>query len=184
VIAFGFLVGGFRTWQKERTDRNARASDVSKLHAQIAELNQPRSLPEITNVFIDNVFIDNDHQRTGWINIYVYLVIRNQGADSAIDRWRLIIVPPQPASPFIQTEKGLSEWFQGHDGAMHGNLLHDREIIKRGGEKRGWLLCEGPEARFGLSSRQRAAVKVFFKHVHDNEYSVVDPPGFDMATIG
>ena len=136
-----------RTWQKERIDRNARASDVSRLHAQIAELNQPRFLPEITDVFIDN-----DHQRTGWINIYVYLVIRNQGADSAIDRWKLIVVPPQSASPFIQTEKGLSEWLQGHDGAMHGNLLHDREIIKRAVRKGVGFFAKG--RRPVLDSRQ------------------------------
>lgn len=178
VIAFGFLVGGFRTWQKERIDRNAIASEISRLQAKIDELGRPRFVPEITDVFIGN-----SNQPAGWISIYVYLVIRNQGADSAIDRWKIIVVPPQPAGPFILTERGLSEWWLGHDGEK-GNLLHDREIIKRGGEKKGWLLCEGSEARFGLSSKQRAAVKVFFKDVHDNEYSVVDPPGFHMGTVG
>jgi hypothetical protein len=113
------------------------------------------------------------------IRLYVHLVIRNQGAESAIDRWKLRVVPPQPAGPYIQDEKGwLSESQMGYPDAVGRNLLHDPEIIKRGGRKEGWLLCRGPQKNLGLAPGQRPAVMVSFKDVHDNEYSVVYPPNF------
>jgi hypothetical protein len=175
VIAFGFLVGGFRTWQKERIDRNDLVASVIKLEREIDELSRPRFIPEITGVFVDG-----DHPRSDWIKLYVYLVIRNQGAESAIDRWVLRVVPPQPATPFVQTDKGLlSDSRQGHDYELRGNLLHDREIIKRGSGKEGWLLCRGPKKDLGLTTGQRPAVMVSFKDVHDNEYSIIDPPNFN-----
>jgi hypothetical protein len=173
VIAFGFLVGGFRTWQKERIDRNAQVASVIKLGREIDQLSRPRFVPEIAGVFIEG---DN---RSDWIRLYVQLVIRNQGAESAIDRWKLRIVPPQPAGPYIQDEKGwLSELQMGHRGAVGHNLLHDREIIERGGRKEGWLLCRGLQKNMGLTVGQRPALMVSFKDVHDNTYSVIDPPNF------
>jgi hypothetical protein len=63
---------------------------------------------------------------------------------------------------------------------MGGNLLHDPEVVKRGGRKEGWILCHGPKARLGLMTGQRPAVKVSFKDVHDNEYSAIHPPNFKI----
>lgn len=173
VTASGFLVGGFRTWQKERIDRNAQVASLIELDREIDELSRPRFVAEIAGMFIEG-----DH-RSDWIRLYVHLVIRNQGAESAIDRWELRVVPPQPAGPYVQHEKGwLSDLKMGYRNAVGSNLLHDREIIRRGGRKEGWLLCRGPQLGMGLSVGQRPAVMVSFKDVHDNEYSVKDPPDF------
>lgn len=43
---------------------------------------RPQFVAEITGVFVEG-----DHKQPDWIRIYVELVVRNQGADSAIDRW-------------------------------------------------------------------------------------------------
>jgi hypothetical protein len=173
VIALGFLVGGFRTWQKERIDRNEKVATVVKLGREIDALSRPRFLPEITEVLVDG-----DHQQPDWIKLYVHMVIRNQGAESAIDRWTLRVVPPHPGTPFVQKVQGLSETQEGRGSKMGGNLLHDVEVIGRGGRKEGWLLCHGPKTQLGLTTGQTAAVKVSFKDVHDNEYSAIFPPAF------
>jgi hypothetical protein len=109
----------------------------------------------------------------------VPLVIRNQGAESAIDRWKVVVLQPHPPNPFIRTENGLSEAQQGPRHILGGNLVHDREVIRRGGVKEGWLLCEGEASRMGLSKGQMPVVEVSFQDVHDNEYHFVSRPGFE-----
>ena len=68
---------------------------------------------------------------------------------------------------------------------MGGNLLHDHEIIRRGGTKEGWLLCDGERSQMGLTETQTTVVEVSLRDVHDNEYHFVSRPGFDeqMANI-
>ena len=153
VIGIGFLVGGYRTWQKERIDRNSQVARVVDLNREVDELSRPRFRPEVTEVFIDG-----DHQQPDWIKLYVYLVLRNQGAESAVDRWTLKVVPPHPGTPFIQTDKGLSDSQEGHGGRIGGNLLHNSDVVKRGGIMEGWLLCHGPKAHLGLTTGQGPAV--------------------------
>ena len=85
---------------------------------------------------------------------------------------------PKPGATFAQTEKSLSESPEGR-GGKRGNLLHDPEIIRRGGTKSGWLLCYGQARQLGLSPSQQPAVKVSFKDAHDNEYWAVYPPKFE-----
>jgi hypothetical protein len=163
ILLVGLLFASFLAWNEER--------DLFEVSVK-----SQRSVAEITEVFIDG-----DHERPDWVKLYVFLTLRNQGAESAVDRWKLKVVPPQPATPFIQTDRGLlSAVQQGRGGAEGGNLLHDREIIVRGSAKQGWLLCHGPKSSMGLTTGQRPAVKVCFKDVHDKEWFAVDPPRFDV----
>jgi hypothetical protein len=180
---FATLLSGPIHAQREHTAALGRHADEiwDRMERQLRDLIPKEDVPRFESE-ITAVVVDDDHEQPDWIKLYIYLVVRNQGMDSAIDRWTLKVVPPQPAPPFIQTEKGqLSDSQQGHDGRMGGNLLHDREIIKRGGGKGGWLLCRGPKDQMGLSTGQRPAVKVSFMDVHNNEYSVIDPPNLRRA---
>jgi hypothetical protein len=174
IVAAGSLVGGFRTWKQERVDRNALVAKLVDAYAELDELSRPRFLPEISEVPIEE-----DPLRPGWIKIYINLVIRNQGADSAIDRWRIVVLPPPPATPHIQDGKSLNAAQRGPHNLMSGNLLNDREIIRRGGTKEGWLLYEGPKDRLGITMGQMPVVEVSFKDVHGREYHVVSRPGFE-----
>jgi 4-hydroxybenzoate polyprenyltransferase len=53
VIAIGFLVGAFRTWQKERIDRNVQVASVVKLERKVDVLGRSCFVPEITDVVTD-----------------------------------------------------------------------------------------------------------------------------------
>lgn len=185
LIPIAVLVGSFLTWREERVDRNKVAAEVAGLNGELTRLNgeidrlsRPRFLAEVRDPIIRS-----EHQQPNRMKLYVQLLVRNQGADSAIDRWVVVVLPPQPATPFIRTETGLSESQQGPGDNFGGNLLHDHEIIRRGGTKEGWLLCEGE--RMGLTETQTAVVEVSFRDVHNNEYHFVSRPGFQeqMANI-
>lgn len=178
-LAAFFLYAGFRAWNGEYqlAEHGRLELEVAKqdADASAAKFERPGFHSEITEVAING-----DSDRPEWIHLHVYLVIRNQGADSAVDRWMLRVVPPQPATPFILTEQNLSVWADIGRRAQGGNRLHDPEIIKRGGRKEGWLHFFGPQARYGFTTGQSIAVEVSFKDVHGNKYSVVNLPNWDM----
>jgi hypothetical protein len=176
ILLVGLLYASFLAWNEERDLFEASAKSQRSVEQELLDKTRPQFVAEITEVFING-----DHAQPDWVKLYIFLTIRNQGAESSVDRWILKVVPPQPAGPFIQTDKGLlSESQQGRGGVMGGNLLHDREIIARGGGKEGWLLCHGPKNRIGLTTGQRPRVKVSFKDVHDKEWFAVDPPHCDV----
>ena len=172
LIPLGFLSGGFLVWRKERIERNAMAAEVAKLNAEVDRLDRPCFVSEV------DVAIEEDLQRPDWIKIYMNLVIRNQGAESTIDRWRIVVLPPS-GTPHLEDRRSLNAVQRGPHNLMNGNLLNDREIIQRGGTKEGWLLYEGPQARLGVSKEQTPVVEVSFKDVHEHEYHVVSRPGFE-----
>lgn len=163
VAVVGGLLAAYRPWQKERAVRNAQAK-------RLGDLSRPFFVTEIQRVYVDAL-----GEGTSWITLGVLLVIRNQGADSAVDRWTLKIVPPFPGTPSILTagEGGLVD---SPDADEH-NLLHDPEIIKRGGLREGCLLYKGDGKRLGLKPGQRPFVKVSFRDIHGRMFSVTDPPG-------
>lgn len=142
VLAIGSVVAGFRTWQKERVERNAAT-------AELDQLSRPRFQPEITEVVVTG-----DGRQPPSIMIYTRLVVRNRAADSSIGRWELLVIPPQPARPFIRTEKGISDAPLGPNDLPGGNLLHDHQVIRRGETKEGWLRCEGRADQIGLTPAQ------------------------------
>jgi hypothetical protein len=173
VVALAFFVGGYQAWRKERIDRNDGIKQIKDLSASLATLARPQFLPEITAVMLNG-----DHDCPDWIKLYIRMVVRNQGAESAIDRWVVRVVPPYPGTPSQWTEDHLNV-FQDNPWLNAGqNLLNDSEVISRGGSKKGWLMCHAEKSRIGLTTGQSAAVKVTFKDVHNNEYSVVFPPNF------
>lgn len=167
VLALGSLIGAFRTWQRERLERNAATVELD-------HLSRPRFQPEVTEVLVTG-----DSQQPPWITIYTRLVVRNRGADSSIGRWELVVIPPQPARPFIRTEKGISDSPLGPNDLPEGNLLHDHQVIRRGETKAGWLRCEGKADQIGLTPAQMPVVGVYFKDVHGVEYRAVSRPGFE-----
>jgi hypothetical protein len=172
----GLLYASFLAWNEERDLFEASVNSQRRAEQELLDKHRPQFVADITEVFVDG-----DHGQPDWIKLYVFLTIRNQGTDSALDRWTLKVVPPQPAGPFIQTDKGLlSETQRGRNDVVGGNLLHDLEIIRRGGVKEGWLLCHGPKDRMGLTTGQQPAVKVCFKDVHEKEWLAVDPPNFNV----
>lgn len=173
ILLVGLLYASFLAWNEERDLLEVSVKSQRSAEQKLLDNTQPQLVAEITEVFIDG-----DHQQPDWIKLYVFMAIRNQGAESAIDRWTLRVVPPHPGTPFVQTVKGLSETQEGRGGKVGGNLLHDVEVIGRGGRKEGWLLCHGPKTRLGLTTGQMPAVKVSFKDVHDHEYSAIFPPAF------
>ena len=120
---------------------------------------------------------EEDPQRPDWIKIYMNLVVRNQGIESAIDSWSIVVLPPS-ATPYLEDERSLNAAQRGPHNLTSGNLLNDREIIRRGGTKEGWLLYEGPKDRLSLAMGQTPVVEVSFKDVHDREYHVISRPGF------
>lgn len=172
VAALGSLPAGFRIWKKERVERNERAAKLVKTKARLDELNRPRFVSEV------KVAIEEDPQRPDWIKIYMNLVIRNQGTESSIDRWSIVVLPPS-ATPYLEDERSLNAAQRGPHNLMSGNLVNDREIIRRGGTKEGWLLCEGPKDRLSLAMGQTPVVEVSFQDVHDREYHFVSQPGFE-----
>jgi hypothetical protein len=94
VVALSFFVGGYQAWRKERVDRNGGARQIRNLTNSLGKLARPQLLPEITEVTVNG-----DHDRPDWVKLYIRMVIRNQGAESAIDRWVIRIVPPYPGTP-------------------------------------------------------------------------------------
>jgi hypothetical protein len=176
VLAIGLVVAGFRTWQKERDDRNATVAETVELNAEVDRLGRPCFVSELA------VALEDDLQRPDWIKIYMTLVIRNQGTESTIDRWSIVVLPPS-ATPYLQDSSTLNAAQRGPHNLMSGNLLNDREIIRRGGTKEGWLLYEGPKDRLGLAMGQTPVVEVSFKDVHDREYHVVSRPGFEKQMV-
>jgi hypothetical protein len=100
------------------------------------------------------------------------LLVRNQAADSAIDRW-VVVVLSAAAGDAVYPSRDRSERIAAPGDNLDGNLLHDHEIIRRGGMKEGWLLCEGERSHMGLTEAQTAVVEVSFGDVHDNEYHFV-----------
>ena len=97
---------------------------------------------------IQRIQVDGDHQQPDWIKLFVIMAIRNTGAASAVERWRLEVVTP-PHVKFIFTEAGLSESTEGPARAIGGNLLGDESIIVKGGKKSGWLLIHVPNREIG-----------------------------------
>jgi hypothetical protein len=131
VIALSFFVGGYQTWRKERIDRNDGVKRIKDLNGSLAALAQPRFLPEIAEVRLDQ---DENHPE--WITLYIRIVIRNQGAESAIDRWVLRVVPPPPGTPSQCTEDHLNV-FQDNPWLNAGrNLVGDTETVTRGGARK------------------------------------------------
>jgi hypothetical protein len=127
---------------------------------------------------IQRIQVDGDHQQPDWIKLFVIMAIRNTGAASAVDRWRLEVVTP-PHVKFIFTGAGLSESTEGPARAIGGNLLGDESIIVKGAKKSGWLLIHVPKRQIGdLTTGQTAAVRVWFYDVNGAEYSAQYPPGF------
>jgi hypothetical protein len=172
VVALGSFIAGFRMWSEERIDRNGVIAEAMKLDAEVNRLARPFFVSEV------EVAIEEDPQRPDWIKIYMNLVIRNQGAESTIDRWRIVVLPPS-GTPYLEDRRSLNAAQRGPHNLMSGNLLNDREIIPRGGTKEGWLLYEGPQARLGVSKNQMPVVEVSFQDVHDHEYHFVSRPGFE-----
>jgi len=122
--------------------------------------------------------VDGDHKQPDGIKLFVIMAIRNTGAASAVDRWRLEVVTP-PHVKFIFTEAGLSESTEGPVRAIGGNLLGDESIIVKGGKKSGWLLIHVPKSQIGdLTAGQAPAVRVWFYDMNGAEYSAHYPPGF------
>lgn len=130
LIPLGFLSGGFLVWRKERIERNAMAAEVAKLNAEVDRLDRPCFVSEV------DVAIEEDLQRPDWIKIYMNLVIRNQGAESTIDRWRIVVLPPS-GTPHLEDRRSLNAVQRGPHNLMNGNLLNDREIIQRAARRRG-----------------------------------------------
>jgi hypothetical protein len=124
------------------------------------------------------VQVEGDHEHPDWIKLFVLLTIRNTGAAGAVDRWKLEVVTP-PHVRFIFTEEGLTESNEDFAGRSGGNLLHDENVIVKGGKKSGWLLYHGPKNRIGnLTTGQTAAVRVWFYDVNGAEYSAQYPRAF------
>jgi hypothetical protein len=102
------------------------------------------------------------------------MTIRNRGAESSIGKWQLKVLPPQPATPYLQTADGwLNRSEQGEN-----LLIIATNLIRRNESISGWLLCSGPCDRLGLQVGQRPAVQVLFNDVYDRTYSAIYPPNF------
>jgi hypothetical protein len=152
----GVFCSGFFAWR-----------DADDARLKLEELSRPLFVPEITKVTVEGV-----HARRDLVKLYVFMTIRNRGAGSSIGGWQLKVVPPQPATPYLQTADGyLSRSAEGN------NLLLVTKIQKNESIS-GWLLCEGPSDRLGLQVEQRPAVQVLFNDVYDRTYSAVYPPNF------
>ena len=122
--------------------------------------------------------VDGDHRQPERIKLFVIMTIRNTGAASAVDRWRLEVVTP-PHVKFIFAEAGLSESTEGPARASGGNLLGDESIIAKGGKKSGWLLIHVPRRQLGdLTTGQAPAVRVWFYDMKGAEYSAQYPQRF------
>lgn len=117
---------------------------------------------------ITKVFVDGDHQQPEFMNLYVYLDIRNKGVESATHGWTLKVVSGPPMRRSAYTAESLA-----------GNLPNDTNVIPRGGRRMGYLLYHGRISELGFTTGQRPAVKASFKDVHDRVYSVIDPPHFE-----
>jgi hypothetical protein len=81
--------------------------------------------------------------------------------------------------PSLHDETHLSASLEGRGGVSGGNLLHDREIIRRGGTKEGWLVQEGQKGVLGLNTGQTPVVEVSFQDVHNKVYRVISRQGFE-----
>lgn len=77
------------------------AAEVANLNAEVDRLGRPCFVAEV------EVAIEEDLQRPDWIKIYMNLVIRNQGTDSSIDRWSIVVLPPS-ATPYLEDGRSLN----------------------------------------------------------------------------
>ena len=97
------------------------------------------------------------------IKIYMNLVVRNQGTESAIDssEHRSFTAISNTLS---RSERSLNAAQRGPHNPTSGNLLNDREIIRRGGEtKEGWLPLRTPKIRPSLfAMRQTPIVEISY----------------------
>jgi hypothetical protein len=82
--------------------------------------------------------------------------------------------------PLVRRGDQQAENFLQGRRFLHGGNVAGHHVGYRGlsaGNAR-WLVCRGDAARWGLRVGQRPAVMLSFKDVHDNTYSVIDPPNF------
>ena len=92
--------------------------------------------------------IEEDLQRPDWIKIYMNLVIRNQGTESTIDRWRVVVLPPSD-TPYLEDRRSLNSAQRGPHNLERQFAERSGNICDGGGTKEGWLLYEGPKDRDG-----------------------------------
>jgi hypothetical protein len=83
------------------------------------------------------------------------------------------VVPPQPATPYLQTADG---WLDRSE--ENKNLLTAKNLIRKNESISGWLLCRGPSDQLALRVGQCPAVQVLFNDVYDRTYSAIYPPNF------
>ena len=82
-------------------ERNALDAEVARLNAEIDRLGRPCFVSEVA------LEIEEDPQRPDWIKIYMNLVIRNQGAESTMTRWRIVVLPPS-GTPYLEDRRSLN----------------------------------------------------------------------------
>jgi hypothetical protein len=162
LLAFvGVFYSGFFAWRD--ADDNRRQANK-----QLEYLTRPQFVAEITKVSVEQF-----QRRGDLIRLFVYVTIRNLGIESSIADWQLKVIPPQPATPSLQTEQG---WLER--AGFNGNLLNLTRVVQKNEIISGWLLCQGPGDRLGLHTGQRPAVQVLFKDVYERVYSAIYPPNF------
>lgn len=92
VLALGFFVGGFRTWQKERIERNSRVGELLSSHNLILTLQQAKRPDLLCKVEDCQQLLFQMGPRDGYgSNILLKLTLRNVGAKTALSDWRLEI---------------------------------------------------------------------------------------------
>jgi hypothetical protein len=162
LLAFlGVFYSGFLAWR----DADSARRQGSK---QLEDLTRPQFIADITKVSVERF-----QARTDLIRLLVHITIRNLGVESSIGGWQLKVVPPQPATPYLQTADG---WLNREE--RDGNLLNLTTVIRKNEIILGWLLCQGPSDQLGLHAGQGPAVQVLFKDAYDRTYSPVYPPNF------
>jgi hypothetical protein len=172
----GFVRGASAVYEQQIEENNRLCREVETARNELRDtLNADR--PTFAGEIL-SIQVDGDHLQPDWIKLFIVMTIRNTGAASAVDRWRLEVVTP-PHVKFIFTEAGLSESTEGPARASGGNLLGDESIIVKGGKKSGWLLIHVPKRQIGdLTTGQAPAVRVCFYDMNGAEYSAHYPPGF------
>jgi len=115
----GFVREASAVYEQQREENSRLLSEVETVRNELGKaLNADR--PECAGEIL-RIHVDGDHQQPDWIKLFVIMTIRNTGAASAVDRWRLEVVTP-PHVKFIFTEAGLSESTEGPARASGGNL--------------------------------------------------------------
>jgi hypothetical protein len=94
--------------------------------------------------------------------VYLTLVIRNNGVATALDRWTVEFQLKDFPRRILCHEE-LEQGQDGPNGETGGNLIHDSTILESGGRRPGWIafILSNEEAQLLMKEKDKLEVRFY-----------------------